>query len=87
MRVTGKNMVAHLGITQGLDLPDLLDLALNELLAAKARVHGHDEDEVCHVHDVLDGAEGGGGVQHNASLAAQVLNLRENVGVCVSECM
>jgi hypothetical protein len=40
---------ARLGVAQRLEAADLVDLALDELLAAEARVHAHDEHQV---HDV-----------------------------------
>mmetsp|Transcript_156 Transcript_156/g.559 ORF Transcript_156/g.559 Transcript_156/m.559 type:complete len:269 (+) Transcript_156:160-966(+) len=62
-------LVAH-----GPELPDLVDLALDELLAAKAGVDRHDEDEVDLVQHVLDGLQGSAGVEHNAGVAAEVLD-------------
>ena len=66
----------HPGIAHGLDLLNLRDLAFDEFLAAEARVYGHDQDEITFINDVLNGAQRGCRVQHDSSLAAQVLDLK-----------
>merc|ERR1711972_485310 len=60
-----------------LQLLDLLDLRLDEALAAEAWVHGHDQDEVDLLQHVLDGGQRGARVQHYASGAAGLLDLAD----------
>ena len=52
-------------------------LRLDELLAAKAGVDGHDEHQVHVRQHVLDGAQRRRRVEHHARLAPQVLDLRD----------
>lgn len=67
--------VDTLGLAHFPELADLVQLALDELLPAKAGVDRHDEDQVGDIQDVLDRRERGGGVKNDAGLAAQVLDL------------
>ena len=57
----------------------------NERLAAEARVHGHEEDDVDLVHDVLEDVQRGGRVEDEAALAARRADeLERAVDLCVS---
>mmetsp|Transcript_2000 Transcript_2000/g.9027 ORF Transcript_2000/g.9027 Transcript_2000/m.9027 type:complete len:298 (-) Transcript_2000:14-907(-) len=67
--------VNSLGVAHRLDLRDLLNLRLDEGLAAEAGVDGHDQDEVDAVEDVLEAFGGGSGVEDDARLASEVLDL------------
>ena len=55
-------------------------LVLDELLPAEAGVDAHDEHQVDDGQQVLDLGERGGGVEHHAGLAAQVLDLQQAKG-------
>mmetsp|Transcript_69580 Transcript_69580/g.188051 ORF Transcript_69580/g.188051 Transcript_69580/m.188051 type:complete len:374 (+) Transcript_69580:542-1663(+) len=63
--------VHALRLAEGLQLLDLVDLALDEALAAEAGVDGHDQDEVDLLQDVLDGRQGRAGVEDDPGSAAQ----------------
>lgn len=43
---------AHLGVAEGFEATDLVDLCVDELLAAKAWVDAHDEHQVHNVDDL-----------------------------------
>mmetsp|Transcript_9404 Transcript_9404/g.40782 ORF Transcript_9404/g.40782 Transcript_9404/m.40782 type:complete len:247 (-) Transcript_9404:58-798(-) len=61
-------------VAQCSDLCDLLNLAIDEALSAKARVDAHDKDQVNILDHVLNRRHGSRWVQHNTSLAAQTLD-------------
>lgn len=64
-------VVAHRAQALGLG-----HLALDELLAAKARVDGHEQHQVHDAQHLLDRAQRRARVEHHARLDAQVLDLR-----------
>lgn len=68
---------AHLVVAHRLQPADLVDLALDEGLAAEAGVDAHDEHKVEHLKHLLDGRQGGAGVEHGAREAPEVLDLVE----------
>ena len=49
--------------------------ALDVGLAAKARVHAHDQDHIELVDNALENADGSGGIQDNAGLATALLDV------------
>mmetsp|Transcript_27071 Transcript_27071/g.77675 ORF Transcript_27071/g.77675 Transcript_27071/m.77675 type:complete len:244 (-) Transcript_27071:130-861(-) len=67
--------VDALGLAHLLQLLDLVHLRLDEALAAEPGVHGHDEDELNVLQDVLDLRERSARVQDHARHAAEVLDL------------
>lgn len=68
----------HALVAHGPELPDLIHLALNELLATEAGVDRHDENEVHLVEDVLDSLQGGARVKDDPGIAAEIPDLVHN---------
>ena len=58
------------GVNQGPGLAQLVEGCGNERLAAKARVHRHQQHHVHLVHDVLERVQANVGIEHQAALAA-----------------
>lgn len=67
----------HRLVNQLASLAGLLKDGRDELLAAKARVHGHEQDDVDLVHNVLQIIKRGRWVENKARLAASIANERE----------
>ena len=63
------------GIAHGLQHPRLLDLARDELLSAESGVDTHQQHQVDVLKHVLNRGQRRGRVEHDTSLAAEVLDL------------
>ena len=68
---------SRLIIAHCLQSSDLVNLALDEGLAAKPGVDAHDENQVEDLDDLLDGGQRCPGVEHGARKAPEVLDLVE----------
>ena len=56
---------------------ELVERAGDELLASEPGVHTHEEDHVEVVEDVFKNRDGRGGIEHDARLAATILNVTD----------
>ena len=66
-----------MAFAHGLELVELCDGARDKALAAKARVHAHEQYHVDNVDDALEHADGRGGVEHHTGLDTALLQMRE----------
>ena len=62
-------------IAHAAQITDLLNLVLNEALTAEAWVDAHDQHQIAQLEAVLEGVQGGAGVQHRTRHFAEVLDL------------
>ncbi|MCY1561711.1 hypothetical protein D9M68_990100 [compost metagenome] len=65
------------GVDPGAGLAQLGQGAGDEALAAEARVHRHDQDQVDLVHHVVQVGQRGGGIEYQAGLAAVLADQRQ----------
>ena len=56
---------------------ELVERAGDELLASEPGVHTHEEHHVEVVEDVFKNRDGRGGIEHDARLAATILNVTD----------